>query len=255
MNKPRQKPAFRRPKVFVGSSAESLDVAYAIQENLERDAEITVWPQGVFDLSRTTIQSLTKTLIASDFGIFVFAPNDALRLRKKTYAAVRDNVVFELGMFVGRLGVERTFIVVPRNSEELRILTDLIGITPGDYDADRDAENLTAALGPVCNKIRRAIKALKSIKRPTAKKSKRRTAGIVIQEAQYGAGNTWINVTKAVRKQVRMKGQNVRVDNKLGGDPARGIPKNLRLKFSIAGKQYKSNIPEGRYFSLPGKPR
>lgn len=159
MNKRRQKPsAPPRPKVFVGSSAESLDVAYAIQENLERDAEITVWPQGVFDLSRTTVQSLTKTLIASDFGIFVFAPNDTLRLRKKTYAAVRDNVIFELGMFVGRLGVERTFIVVPRNSHELRIPTDLIGVTPGDYDAQRDAENLTAALGPVCNRIRRAMK-------------------------------------------------------------------------------------------------
>jgi predicted nucleotide-binding protein len=158
MNKRRQKLTARRPKIFVGSSVESLDVAYAIQENLERDAEITVWPQGVFDLSRTTVQSLTRTLVASDFGIFVFAPNDTLRLRKKTYAAVRDNVLFELGMFVGRLGVERTFIVVPRNSDDLRIPTDLIGVTPGDYDAQRDVENLTAALGPVCNKIRRAIK-------------------------------------------------------------------------------------------------
>lgn len=108
--------------------------------------------------SRTTVQSLTKTLITSDFGIFVFAPCDTVRLRKKTYAAVRDNVLFELGLFVGRLGVERTFIVVPRNSIDLRIPTDLIGVTPGDYDAQRDAENLTAALGPVCNRIRRAMK-------------------------------------------------------------------------------------------------
>ena len=101
-------PRRARPKVFVGSSVKSLDVAYAIQENLEHDAQLTVWPQGVFELSRTAVESLDRVLAASDFGIFVFAPNDVLRLGKKTYAAVRDNILFELGLFVGRLGVERT---------------------------------------------------------------------------------------------------------------------------------------------------
>jgi len=41
-------PAYR-PRIFVGSATESLDIAYAVQENLEHNAEITVWTQGIFE--------------------------------------------------------------------------------------------------------------------------------------------------------------------------------------------------------------
>src|SRR6266567_8578536 len=120
-----------RPRLFIGSSKESLDYAYAIQQNLEDDAEVTVWKQGVFQLTKTTVESLIKALDRTDFAVFVFAPNDALRLRQKKYAAVRDNVVFELGLFMGKLGRHRTFIVVPKANKQLRIPTDLTGLTLG----------------------------------------------------------------------------------------------------------------------------
>ena len=42
----------RRPKAFIGSSSEALGIAYALQENLEADAEITVWTQGIFEPSK-----------------------------------------------------------------------------------------------------------------------------------------------------------------------------------------------------------
>ncbi len=80
-----------KPKVFIGSSVEGLSVAYAIQQNLTRDAEPTVWDQGVFELSRTTIESLTASLDASDFGVFVFSPDDVVTMRGKENNAVRDN--------------------------------------------------------------------------------------------------------------------------------------------------------------------
>src|SRR5213083_2038761 len=131
-----------RPRLFVGSSKESLRYAYAIQANLDEDAEVTVWTQGFFKLSKASVESLVQAFGRSDFAVFVFAPNDVLRLRKNTYNAVRDNVVFELGLFMGKHGRNRTFIVVPKGSQRLRIPTDLLGITPGTFDANRQDRNL-----------------------------------------------------------------------------------------------------------------
>lgn len=65
-----------KPRVFIGSSVEGLNVAYAVQQNLLHEAEVTVWDQGVFELSRTTMESLAKALAENDFAVFVFSPDD-----------------------------------------------------------------------------------------------------------------------------------------------------------------------------------
>ena len=94
------------------------------------------------------------------FSIFVFAPDDTVRLRGQEFRAVRDNVVFELGLFTGKNGRERTFIICPRNVD-LHLPTDLLGLTPVTYDGsiamtDDDAR---AIVGPACTKLKRAIRA------------------------------------------------------------------------------------------------
>src|SRR5882724_10654820 len=186
-----------KPAVFVGSSVEGLDVAYGIQENLEHDAEITVWPQGVFDLSQSALMSLVKTLEKSDFGIFVFTPDDRVRLRKQTLAAVRDNVVFELGLFTGKLGSDRIFIVIPADAIDLRIPTDLTGVTAGTYNPKRKDQNLVAALGPFSNQVRRVLKKRNAIRRDIKQKSAGiRLRGIEIHSAHYGVRSHRIDVKK-----------------------------------------------------------
>src|SRR4029450_6396255 len=117
--------AVMKDSLFIGSCSEDLNVAYAIQRNLDPNFEVTVWTQGIFQLSQFTMESILDALDTSDFGVFVFAPNDITKMREAEYQTVRDNVLFELGLFIGRLGRERSFIILPRSIENFHLPTDL----------------------------------------------------------------------------------------------------------------------------------
>jgi len=144
-----------RPTAFIGSSSEGLPVANKLQASLEYDIECIVWNQGtVFGLVYATLESLEAAVRQYDYGIFVFTPDDSLHMRGETKPVARDNVVFELGLFVGQLGRRKAFVVHPRNGA-VAIPSDLHGITTATYDPAQS--NLAAALGPACERIRAAV--------------------------------------------------------------------------------------------------
>ncbi len=229
-------------------------MAYALQENLRADAEVTVWPQGVFEPSSTGLRSLMQVLDTSDFGVFVFTPDDSVRLRKRTQSVVRDNVVFEFGLFMGKLGSDRTFVVVPSGVTDLRLPTDLTGITLGEYDPKRSDKNLQTALGPFCNQLRRVLKKRGALRRhPAVPRSRRRgmyTQGVTIHSALYGVNDSWLDVTVPVRNALDSYGV-ARASNDLAGDPQRGFLKTLRLDFSLRGERRQVAIPEGGLLMFP----
>jgi predicted nucleotide-binding protein len=145
-----------KPKIFVGSSIEGIEVARKIQNELNNEFEIIIWNQGIFDrLGLSFLEILEETVNTFDYGIFVFTPDDTIQSRGETKKIARDNVIFELGMFVGKLTRKKGFLVHPRTMD-LHILSDFNGITKAAYDST--TSNLQAALGPVCDKIRTSIK-------------------------------------------------------------------------------------------------
>lgn len=146
-----------KPKIFIGSSSEGLDVANAIHHNLDHFAEVTIWTQGVFKLSAPIITSLISSLNNFDFAIFVFSPDDITILRGDEFSTVRDNVIFEIGLFAGKIGMNRVFFLKPRNQKDLHLPSDLLGVIAGEYESNRSDKNLNAATGPFCISVKQQI--------------------------------------------------------------------------------------------------
>ena len=148
-----------QPVIFVGSSVEKLSVAREIQSGLSHDKMIvTVWTDGVFRASKTSVESLLAAVRASDFAILVIAPDDIVVSRDVESPAPRDNVVFELGLFMGLLGRERTFIVKPR-AVTVKMPSDLLGFTPIEY-TEGESETIVSRIAPICNEIRKIVQSL-----------------------------------------------------------------------------------------------
>jgi hypothetical protein len=136
-----------------------LEFARAVRTNLATDAEVTLWNEGVFALGSTFIESLVTALPRFDFAVLVLTGDDLLRSRQSESLSPRDNVLFELGLFTGRLGRARTFIAHQREPSP-RIPSDLAGVTTATYDWPRQDGNHVAALGPACDSIRQVIRQL-----------------------------------------------------------------------------------------------
>lgn len=153
-----------RPTVFIGSSAEGLHIAEAVQILLDRYAEVTLWSQGVFELNKGYLESLNDSLDNFDFAILVLTADDLTRSRKTESPSPRDNVLFELGLFMGRLGRDRCFFVYDE-TQNIKLPTDLMGVNTATY-APHESGNLESALGSTCTRIRRVITSLGSRQQP-----------------------------------------------------------------------------------------
>ena len=145
-----------KPLAFIASSVEALPIAKAIQNHLHHICLCPKWSENTFSLSEYPLESLEAKLDQADFGIFVFHPDDKIIYRKEEKASVRDNVLIELGMFVGRLGRKRTFMVVPSN-KDIQIPSDLNGLTPAKYELQENSEINDTLLAPACNQIEAII--------------------------------------------------------------------------------------------------
>lgn len=156
----------RKPKVFIASSTEGLGIARAIHSVLDHDVIPSSWPHGTFSLSNQAVEDLTKKSSDVDFAVFVFHPDDLAEIRGDVKHIVRDNVIFELGLFIGAIGRHRCYVVRPRDVD-LHLPSDLLGLTPADYDPSRE-DDLMSAVVQACTKIQLEIKKYGLLERSVA---------------------------------------------------------------------------------------
>jgi hypothetical protein len=147
------------PRVFIGSSSgpRARDIVQKLEVKLRSWSKPRRWDGGdVFRLSTTTLESLEEQLRECDFAILVFTGDDVTAKRGNVALTPRDNVIFEAGLFMGRLDRKRTFIVSDCR-DALGLPSDLLGFT---FDELRQAkgQRLEDAIAPVAAKIRRSAR-------------------------------------------------------------------------------------------------
>jgi CRP/FNR family transcriptional regulator, cyclic AMP receptor protein len=124
-----------KPRVFIASSTEAIERAKDLRDRLQSEiVDVDIWNTGVFEAGMTYIESLESELLKADFAVLFLSPDDYVLSRGEVTSSPRDNVIFELGLFVGTLTRKRAIMVQP-DGVDLKIPTDLLGVNTIKYRA------------------------------------------------------------------------------------------------------------------------
>ncbi|WP_187477920.1 STING domain-containing protein [Amniculibacterium sp. G2-70] len=144
-----------KPRIFIGSSGEGLKVAEYIKHKLQKaEFEVYLWTDDIFKANNSVLETLLKEASLFDFGIMVATKDDFTKKRDKEFETARDNVVFEFGLFLGRLGTNRSFVIQEKGTE---LPSDLYGITVPRFEMS-DNLNSNYELNTEIDKIVKTIK-------------------------------------------------------------------------------------------------
>lgn len=148
-----------RPRIFIICSAEALPIAEAIKVGLDHeDATVQIWSEDfIFRPGSYPLEDLEREVNEADFGIAIAQPDDLVRSRDRKSMTPRDNVIFELGFFMSRLGRARTLLLVPRG-EDVKLPSDFKGLNPLEYKTESASESLASALGATIIRVKAVIR-------------------------------------------------------------------------------------------------
>ena len=144
-----------RPRIFIGSSRESLDVAKRIKDFFTPDYNCYLWTDEIYKNNESFLETLMKSASLFDFSFMVFAADDLISVRGDVIEEPRDNVLFEYGLFLGRVGLDRAFVIA---EDTAKLPSDLLGITVTKYStttSDDGKKTATASLEEGLAKLKR----------------------------------------------------------------------------------------------------
>ncbi len=114
-----------KPRIFIGSSSEGIKIAERVKVFFDDDFECFLWNDGVFKHNHGILETLLTSASLFDFGLMVVTKDDLSDVRGKLEFTPRDNVLFEYGLFLGRVGLDRAYMICEKG---VKIPTDLKGI-------------------------------------------------------------------------------------------------------------------------------
>ncbi|WP_054637423.1 TIR domain-containing protein [Thalassobacillus sp. C254] len=128
----------KKPKVFIGSARESISYVDAIHQSLSYIAEVTPWHTAFTQPNTYNMEHLERELNQADFAVFVFSPDDIVKIRDEVLFISRDNTLFEMGLFWGKLRRNRVFFLMPEQLPDHSDYNQVTGIRiPTDLSAWR----------------------------------------------------------------------------------------------------------------------
>lgn len=142
-----------KPRVFIGSSKEGLDIAEYMKSQFQSRFECYLWTDDIFKFNESFLDTLLKEASLFDFGILVATKDDFSTIRNKSFDTPRDNVIFEFGLFIGRLGSSRAFVIQEKDS---KLPSDMLGITVPMFERSNpieDSDSLNNEIGRIIKTI------------------------------------------------------------------------------------------------------
>ncbi len=131
--------------IFFGSSKEAEDTMDEIAALVATlGYETLTWNSpngGVFVAGNSVLDSLLETADRVDGAIFIFNDDDDVWCRDEIQGSVRDNVLFEYGLFMGKLDKKK---VVFANKNKPKLASDLSGVVY--IDANKKEAEIRQAL-------------------------------------------------------------------------------------------------------------
>lgn len=139
-----------KKKLFIGSSTEELGLAQVAKSILENDFDVTIWNEKVWDtavfkINQNFLSDLLKASLQFDFGILLGTNDDKVIFRGKEVMQPRDNVLFELGLFTGRLGTSKCAFLIDK---EVKLLSDFNGLSLAYFDKSQ-IDTFTSAVNDI----------------------------------------------------------------------------------------------------------
>lgn len=128
---------------IVFSSKEKYSLAQEIQgEFLKQNVSCKLWGNDFFRPSTYTLDNFSKLSNNYYNAIVILGEDDCIKSRGKKEMAPRDNVILELGICIGELGLGHTYFV---HSDNVKIPSDLWGITPIKFSSQNTDESIVAS--------------------------------------------------------------------------------------------------------------